>query len=557
MDEDDMWGVCMDFPECCCQICGVSFNIGRIRHRGEPPESAWSGDRRERDYRQARGSFVHERKGWRDECHSCVVAVRTPISDEDERDTDFVYGSDQDLEPFEWASEAGSDCDSASEAAFQAVSEGDAKALELHCPTRHRSSSYSASMSTDSSEVYRGFITSLNSSAATTRESFHPRSSMTIGRSWEHIAAKDCTCKAGYNGHRISTEEMRACTTAQFLVPRQALEPYRQEQFNWQPEPDDQHFQTGDFFLSGLTDQPARTNPRNSHIAFPDLADCPPLEIPILLQPNNVMLIPEAAGEVSMPFHPFCLEVYKRACLRRFGHVDVKSLTDWFRLEANPRHWIDQFPRHDAIRRRRADWWCHVTGDEWLAANPCFIPILSSVLTSFYLQYDLPLDEYELPRRSCNLQTGQHPHTSDLFPNLPLDILLQILSHLHGNDIISLCRTSRSFRRIPQSFFRNLVLKETPWLWEAWSIMPYSFWATTTERELKLKFAEWNRNQSDIESWRIPALIQESGPTGENMSAVAALRAELATIKGDMVEYRKPYQPIVLDLDRAKAESEG
>ncbi|KAH7176909.1 hypothetical protein EDB81DRAFT_864337 [Dactylonectria macrodidyma] len=482
----------MEVLECCCQICGISFNISRIRHRGEPPESAWSGDQQERDYRQASGSFVHERQGWRDECHSCVVAARTPTSDEDERDTDFIYGSDQDLEPFEWASEAGSDCDSASEAVFQAVN-----------------------------------------SAATTRESFHPRSSMTIGPSWEHIAAKNCTCKAGYNGHRISIEEMRACTTAQFLVPRQALEPYRQEQFNWQPKSDNQHFQTGDFFLSGLTDQPARTNPRNSHIAFPDLADCAPLEIPILLQPDNVMLTPEAVGEVSMPFHPFCLEVYKRACLRRFGHVDMKSLTDWFRLEANPRHWMDQFPRQDAIRRGKADWWCHVTGDEWLAANPCFIPILSSVLTSFNLQHDLPLDEYELPRLSCNLQIGQHPHTSNLFPNLPLEILLEILSHVHGNDIISLCRTSRSFRRIPQSFFRNLVLKETPWLWEAWSTMP-------------LKYAEWDRKHSDIESWRIPALIQESGPTGENMSAVAALRAELATIDGDMVEYRKPYQPIVL-----------
>lgn len=48
----------------------------------------------------------------------------------------------------------------------------------------------------------------------------------------EHIAGPDCGNTGGYNGHRISVEEMKGCTTSQCLIPK-ALTGFQ----DWQ-EPD-------------------------------------------------------------------------------------------------------------------------------------------------------------------------------------------------------------------------------------------------------------------------------------------------------------------------------
>ena len=65
----------------------------------------------------------------------------------------------------------------------------------------------------------------------------------------EHIAGPGCTSIRGYNGWRISLEEMEGCRAAQALVPKDHVE-------NWKPEDDDQDFELESEFLSGIGDGP-------------------------------------------------------------------------------------------------------------------------------------------------------------------------------------------------------------------------------------------------------------------------------------------------------------
>jgi hypothetical protein len=65
-------------------------------------------------------------------------------------------------------------------------------------------------------------------------------------RLYEHIASPGCNYHVGYQGHRITAQEMRGCKTVQYLVPKGD---------SWQSEVDDLEFERdGRHFLSGLSD---------------------------------------------------------------------------------------------------------------------------------------------------------------------------------------------------------------------------------------------------------------------------------------------------------------
>lgn len=76
----------------------------------------------------------------------------------------------------------------------------------------------------------------------------------------EHIAGPDCTSTGGYNGHRISLEEMRGCTSFQCLMEKRS---------DWQASEDDEDFEIeSNYFLTGLgIDMPSRDE--NSPRVFP------------------------------------------------------------------------------------------------------------------------------------------------------------------------------------------------------------------------------------------------------------------------------------------------
>lgn len=63
---------------------------------------------------------------------------------------------------------------------------------------------------------------------------------------YQHIAGPGCASHDGYNGHRISMEEMEGCRAVQALVKKEK---------GWEPDDDDQDFEIEtEYFLTGVGD---------------------------------------------------------------------------------------------------------------------------------------------------------------------------------------------------------------------------------------------------------------------------------------------------------------
>ncbi|KAF4470833.1 hypothetical protein FALBO_2268 [Fusarium albosuccineum] len=353
---------------------------------------------------------------------------------------------------------------------------------------------------------------------------------------WEHIPGPECDLNRAYNGHFISAEAMRGRTTLQCLVRKPD---------DWEPEPDDEAFEaSGHFFLSGLGDY------------MPDKFDSGPTVFP----ERHSTSMPRAenwfnelfvqATESSMPFHPTCLEIFKRASLHRYGVVDIECLTQWWGLEAAYDYFI-RFPRHQAVLNGRGDEdiaWQYYEGEEFLAANPCFVPGLQALLSSTR-RSKKSLKKYgnnysELIPKVVS--TGTAP--ADLFSRLPEELRMMILMQLSSKDIANLRLASRTFLLLPSSLFYRLVVRDMPWLYEAWSSLPISFWATTTKSEEKSRQRAWEAKVVKLRN-KIEILKREATDSGDpkfNKSAIKAAKKKLRELPDLSSVSRPATSPVML-----------
>ncbi|SPN98443.1 uncharacterized protein DNG_01487 [Cephalotrichum gorgonifer] len=520
-----------EYQEVCCQICGVSFNISRIRHLEEPFSSSWCGqDDAGWNFATLPTSFVYANRASFESCGECfaVERVETPIEEADhDSGSEYAYESYQESEPYEYdtspESESGEDgeAESDSETSQEVVADPTA-------PDR---------------DAYMRLLSSIyDSSAYSIRETVCQPKDMEHGR-YEHVAAKDCRCIKGYNGHRISVEEMSGCTTARFLIPLQSpLEPA------CRPQPDDEELEGFKYVLTGPT---RRVRMRKS-IPIPSVFPRRHGRTMVKLKATNFLDQNSVAEGYAMPFHPHCLEVYKRASLRRFGTSGLEALSDWYQAEinvkdflaalANPRQIganfkanflkFHQFPRHPAVVRSTGHRWKHLPGDEWLAANPCFPLRLLSLLDLF--KYPETPGEKDSTARDMETEDDS---SGDPFSCLPVELKLEIFSHLEWLDVANLADASLDLRRMPPSFFRSLLIRSAPWLWEAWCDMPYSFWATTAKPEQATLGRGWEEERpSEVAAWRLSVLMQE--------------RQERKERHERQVRYERPGRGVSVDEDK-------
>jgi hypothetical protein len=289
----------------------------------------------------------------------------------------------------------------------------------------------------------------------------------------EHIAGPGCKNLHGYKGHEISVEEMRGCQTSQCLVRKP-------RGWTYDPLPDDEDFErNGEFFLSGLSDHmPSRDYA--SPVVTPERHGC--------REPHaeNSMWDAGDAEEYAMPFHPPCFEVYKRASTLNSGRVDVTGLTSWWALEADY-YFFDLFPRSSDIKKCARQEWEHHEGTAYLAANPLYVPTLERILQdsiSTNPAFSLRSGAFTSPVAFAQQQTN------DPFAALPAELQYQILDQLSSKDIAALRLSVRTFCQLPVSYFQKLLLREMPWLWEAWPTnarpceMSYSKWATANAQKV-------------------------------------------------------------------------
>ncbi|KAF4335903.1 hypothetical protein FBEOM_10246 [Fusarium beomiforme] len=233
----------------------------------------------------------------------------------------------------------------------------------------------------------------------------------------------------------------------------------------------------------------------------------------------------------GMPFHPTCFEIFKRASLYRYGFIDIENLVKWGTRRNGPGN---EIPIHDAVRRGMAVQWEHCAGDEFLAANPCFIPGLQAIFDSVQTISD--------PDESCAEEAIAAPHATDVFCRLPQEIKLEILLQLDAWDIANLRLSSRAFRHLPQSLFYHLTVRELPWLYEAWTSRPLSFFVTTTaEEQRRIGKA---LNSVEYTMWKARRQNYESPEAVEEMQRLMRVAAELHERQD-----QRPTTPVTM-LDR-------
>ena len=328
---------------------------------------------------------------------------------------------------------------------------------------------------------------------------------------YEHVAGPHCVDEHGYSGHAISAEEMKYCTTVQCIVLYE--NGYHESYPNKWPEPDDEEFESkGVYHLTGLGEGCGSWE--NDCSVYPKRHGC--------YQVYPMAWTGFENGDP--PFHPHCLEMYRRVSELRRGTSDMTDLAHW--IEGQP----DEKPDHPAVNRGIDQWWTHRPGDEFLAANPLHIPGLSGLLESAKREHGT-FDARESPfgKRSATSQI-----TGDLFARLPEELRDIIVAPLDSKDIANLRLASRSFRHLPYTLWHDLMKKEMPWIWEAWSDRPYPLMSCATKREL---IAHDERIQA-----RSEALAGDHALNSEQRAIQEQLIAE------DDAEFRKP-RP-VHQLDR-------
>jgi hypothetical protein len=143
---------------------------------------------------------------------------------------------------------------------------------------------------------------------------------------------------------------------------------------------------------------------------------------------------------------------------------------------------VNSPPCHEAVEAYSGQWLEYNDGSEFIAANPLQIPALTEIFEAagrpqdFNAKDTSPFGSKGVPDAKSNC---------DIFGKLPNELHDMVLSLLGSKDIASLRLASRTFRHLPITLWRDLIEKEMPWVWEAWSDRPYPFISCTTEPEFE------------------------------------------------------------------------
>jgi hypothetical protein len=513
----------MVYHEVHCHICRVTFNISRFRTKNEPRSAAWhntgdglspfvSYEPRDYDFEACKGRCFSIFRETTEKIHGDYLRPEEAIS--------VLNIGDDNYEPVTGVL---SSCPDEYDSNYESE-------LECECAEKEDSS---VSSDTASERLYHEFTTKIGNALigveetdfADTLECFSKEEMESFPSAklqrLEHVPSHDCEQMSAYNGNAISAEAMLGCNTAQCLVRKTS---------HWKQELDDEDFEVeGRFFLSGLSDKMPSTD----------------MNIPSFFPPRHGIIEQNAdnyiwdtePGETAMPFHPTCLEIFKRASIFRDQVMDLDGLEHIWFLQGTTREFGESTWWDHATDKS----WAHRAGDEYLAANPCLIPSLDDIL-----------GEVQGKRAPAGGGTQSMVNgTGDVFLLLPPELRLHVLRELPFKDIASLRCASCAFRSVPGSFFRQLVLRDMPWFYEAWCLLPLSYWATKTatslREEKRKKDAEIDRLQEALK-----VLQEERAESNEadlHGEAIVALQRSI-TMKLEEASPGRATKVVSLDNDK-------
>ena len=235
--------------------------------------------------------------------------------------------------------------------------------------------------------------------------------------------------------------------------------------------------------------------------------------------PTPIFRKPQASipSAVAMPFHPTCFDIFCRLSRLHFGRIDLNGLMGWRDLTSTKHFVTYGFPRDAAVKRGSQDYWdrdfehkwLHIPSDEWLAANPLFVPALNPILAravSMPSNLDTPSpieSQLDAPQSlDWTVQQIAKQSSRHFFEEMPQELRDRILDHLNPKDIANLRLASRAFHQIPNIVFHRLMRREMPWLWEAWTDDQPNRWAVVSVPELRARLKRATAHRERVQRYR-------------------------------------------------------
>jgi hypothetical protein len=318
----------------------------------------------------------------------------------------------------------------------------------------------------------------------------------------EHIAGATCLDDGGYNGHNICASEMKGCTTYQCLAFKK---------YHWTPESDDRVWEgTSEVFLTGVGDrfrvgiwnaprfgQRDMGGIRRKLIRIAFLFVPPPpatTTFPFPDRNENRQQRHNSQRDAAMPFHPACFDIFTRLSLHHLGRIDIHGLISWRNIQFSGVDIMERgvFSSDPNVKSAAQQFWAHRTGDEYLAANPLYIPGLIPILESA-----VATDSSFSPRSSAFAPLPSQPldqrgktAKKDPFLTLPQEMRDHVVDYLDSKEIAALRLASRAFHDLPMSLWYTLLRREMPWLWEVYNEHTPNLWTAVEVVDLKREIKE-------------------------------------------------------------------
>ncbi|PTB70876.1 hypothetical protein BBK36DRAFT_1134092 [Trichoderma citrinoviride] len=362
-------------------------------------------------------------------------------------------------------------------------------------------------------------------------------------RRYEHVAGPGCCNTRGYHGDRLSLDEMMDCHTVQGL--------YKKTE-DWTPSGDDMDFEreSKQYHLTGLSD----CMPPNGG----DVRCAPIRGGADWFHASNLSDTWKDLfgwGTYVLPFHPTCFEIFIRISKQRMGTVSLDSL---MKLECNGSRNMFGTRHPDVVDARNRGWkWACLLGSEYLAANPIFIPGFREICeaaVSDAEDFDSRGSPFPERMEEQEEDDDEREVSGDPFWKLPTELKHAIAWGLDSKDIAALRLASRAFCHLPMTLWHTLLVREMPWVYEAWceDATPYP-WAMADASYLKQK--RELEEAYTAERLRRAEVLRTTEPDfyaiwEENEPKTPAVPPELEAQREAFVEKKRAMMPVRLPRDK-------
>ncbi|KAK5720216.1 hypothetical protein LTR15_007489 [Elasticomyces elasticus] len=264
----------------------------------------------------------------------------------------------------------------------------------------------------------------------------------------EHIAGPNCKSTQGYSGWRITVEEMGDILRCLCIAAKPE---------DWQPEIGDKDYEIDATycFVAGVSKCPDEFEAGELTPTRHGLSDT--------MINNEAMEGLGSEEEWAIPIHEACFQMFERVSREKIGKVDIDGLWRLRDIEGDwPEGFMDPLKRLDVTIVSEQNYNCAL-GTEYLVSHPLRVHGLDQLIKSCALAGEAPCEVV--------FDIGQATESHhDPFAALSAELCELLLGHLERRDVANLRLVSRSFRQLPQLYFRQLVKTEMPWVWEVTSL---------------------------------------------------------------------------------------